>query len=478
MLFNSLSFILFFTWVLLVHYSPLAWRFKKHHLLLCSYLFYAAWNPPFILLLFISTVWDWQIAKNMAKETRQTIRKYWLWLSLSLNLGLLIVFKYSSFLLDNFNVLFGLLTLQHEFKDPGFILPMGISFYTFQTLSYTLDVYYQRMKPWHTFTDYALYVSFFPQLVAGPIVRAKTFLPQTQAQAKVSFACFSIGISLFIIGLFEKTVLADSFFAPIVNEVFANTAHVDQLSAWLGALFFSGQIFCDFSGYSLCAIGVAMALGFRLPSNFHSPFAAIGFSDLWRRWHISLSSWLRDYVYIPLGGSRAGQLMTLRNLMLTMLLGGLWHGAAWTFVVWGGIHGLYLVIEHQIKHSTKLSPLLSARLTEHWLTRLSLMIITFFFVMLAFVIFRADNLTQAWQIFSAMGQSSEAPPVIAWQAWTQWVTGVFVLLMFSQWYFRDKPLEELLNQLTAIPRAILLFICLFFIIISSSHSDAFIYFQF
>ncbi len=473
MLFNSIVFILFFLWVLAFHYSPANWKIKKYHLLLCSYIFYAAWNPPFVTLLAISTVWDWHIAKKIYTANKAITRRHWLWLSLALNLGLLIIFKYSSFLLENFNLLLGYFSLQWSFADPGFILPMGISFYTFQTLSYTLDIYYRRLQPWHQFSDYALYVSFFPQLVAGPIVRAKTFLPQTRAQTPVSFSQFSLGISLFIIGLMEKTVLADSFFAPLVDKVFANTQQLDTLSAWLGALFFSGQIFCDFAGYSLCAIGVAMTLGFQLPYNFQSPFAAIGFSDLWRRWHISLSSWLRDYVYIPLGGSRTNALQTTRNLMLTMLLGGLWHGAAWVFVIWGGLHGAYLILEHLIK-----SLVLPAWLVNHVLTRILLMGLTFFCVMIAFVIFRADTLQQAMNIFSAMWHSSSQTVTIPWDRWTQWVTLCFTLLILTQWYFRDQLLTDVLSQMPAIARACLLFVALFFIFISASDSDAFIYFQF
>lgn len=473
MLFNSLFFILFFIWVLIFHYSPLSWQVKKRHLLLCSYLFYAAWNPPFIALLAISTLWDWKIAKKISAAEKNAVRKRWLWLSLGLNLGLLVVFKYSAFLLDNFSFLLSCLSIHWTFSDPGFILPMGISFYTFQTLSYTLDVYYHRMQPWHQFSDYALYVSFFPQLVAGPIVRAKTFLPQTLRQQTVSFSRFSLGISLLIIGLFEKTVLADSFFAPLVDQVFADSQQLDRLSAWLGALFFSGQIFCDFAGYSLCAIGIAMALGFQLPNNFQAPFAAIGFSDLWRRWHISLSSWLRDYVYIPLGGSHVSRFYTGRNLMLTMLLGGLWHGAAWTFVIWGGLHGIFLVIERGLKQ-LPYAPIF----VRYTITRILLMAVTFYCVMSAFVVFRADSLQRAVDILTAMWFSSATVAILPWDAWTQWVTCCFVLLLLLQWVFRNTELTTYLSALSAIPRAVILFVALSFILISASHSDAFIYFQF
>lgn len=472
MLFNSITFILFFIWVLLVHYSPLNWSLKKTHLLLASYLFYAAWNPPFVLLLWLSTLVDWQVAKKIA-ASEGVRRKHWLWLSLSVNLGMLVVFKYADFLLHNFNQLLLFFEIEITFAEPGLILPMGISFFTFQTLSYTLDVYYKKLKPWNSFLDYALFVSFFPQLVAGPIVRAKTFLPQLLAQAKVRFNQFSTGITYFILGLFQKMVLADSMFAPIVDDVFANHENIDTTSSWLGSLFFSAQIFCDFSGYSLCAIGLAMCLGLKLPTNFRSPFAAVGFSDLWRRWHISLSSWLRDYLYIPLGGNRQGQIKRYRNLMLTMLLGGLWHGAAWTFVVWGFLHGCFLVIEQMLKQS----PLAAWFKTSKW-QQLLLGLLTFLAVMLAFVVFRAENMTQAWQIISALMVDGDQQSVIQMTAWVGVVLAAFTLMMLTQWWMRNRELNQVISQLNPLLRGVFIATLLIFILLSTGNSNAFIYFQF
>jgi D-alanyl-lipoteichoic acid acyltransferase DltB (MBOAT superfamily) len=350
---------------------------------------------------------------------------------------------------------------------------MGISFYTFQTLSYTLDVYYRRMDPWHSFKDYALYVSFFPQLVAGPIVRAKFFLPQTLKQPVVTFSAFSMGLALLIIGLFEKTVLADALFAPLVNEVFATSGSVDQGSAWLASLFFSGQIFCDFSGYSLCAIGIGMSLGFKLPINFKSPFAAIGFSDFWRRWHISLSSWLRDYLYIPLGGNRKGKTRTLINLMLTMFLGGLWHGAAWTFVIWGLLHGIYLVIERYLKQFSGPQSLAARKILQPLLA-----LVTFTVVMLTFVVFRASDMTQAGLLFQSLFAGTPSPPVISWNLWTQLVLASMVVLLAVQWLLRESIITDVLAQTPVLIRASLLSMCLLLITIASGNSDAFIYFQF
>jgi D-alanyl-lipoteichoic acid acyltransferase DltB (MBOAT superfamily) len=451
----------------------LPWGVKKGHLLFGSYVFYAAWNPPFVILLFLSTFIDWNLAKKIHTCQSGKQRKYWLWLSLIFNLGLLSIFKYSGFILENFESVLTGIGLDIEFTDPGFILPMGISFYTFQTLSYTIDVYHKKLKPHHGFLDYALFVSFFPQLVAGPIVRAKTFLPQLKNQNRIKFDVFSTGISLFIVGIFTKTVLADAFFAPFVNTVFVDNAQPDMLSSWLAGLFFYGQIFCDFAGYSLCAIGTALCLGFTLPYNFNSPFAAIGFSDFWRRWHISLSSWLRDYLYIPLGGNRFGSFKTFRNLMFTMLLGGLWHGASWTFVIWGGLHGIYLIAERWLKNHLASSPLVNLKIMKF-----ILMLITFVFVMLAFVLFRADNLPQALTIIMGMFSTQGDQALIKWDLWTQMVALSFILLFLSQCFTKNTEMDDVIISMPVMIRAILLSLALIFILLSSGDSDAFIYFQF
>lgn len=461
-------------WVLVVHYSPLNWSLKKSHLLLASYIFYAAWNPPFVMLLWLSTLVDWQVAKKIAAQADLSRRRRWLVISLGLNLGMLVVFKYADFLLSNFNELLALMGVEVQFAEPGLILPMGISFFTFQTLSYTIDVYRNQMKPWHNFLDYALFVSFFPQLVAGPIVRAKNFLPQLLQQNLINIQKFSIGVCFFIIGLFQKTVMADTFFAPVVDQVFTHQASLDTASAWMGSLFFSAQIFCDFAGYSLCAIGLAMCLGLQLPTNFRSPFAATGFSDFWRRWHISLSSWLRDYLYIPLGGNRDGRFKRYRNLMITMLLGGLWHGAAWTFVVWGALHGIYLVLEQGIKNSA-----LGQRIGHMLVGKMMAMMATFLAVMLAFVVFRSASLQQAWQIISALFNPALVEVAVVQMDWWVWLVSLaFALMLVFQILLRNRSLGEVIVEIPAVLRGVLLAFMLLLIILSGGNSNAFIYFQF
>ncbi len=349
MLFNSLTFIAFFAIVLALHYAPLPWRLKKFNLLIASYIFYGAWSPPFVLLLWLSTVLDWFVAKWLDQAEAPRRRRWLLFASMAGNLGMLGYFKYGGFLLENFTHAMGALGMAYRAPEWDIILPVGISFYTFQTMSYSLDVYFRRAKPARSFLDFALFVTFFPQLVAGPIVRPVDLIPQFASPRVASARQFGWGWMLIVLGLFQKIVLADGFLAPVVDKVYGAKEMLPALDAWLGTLAFSGQIFFDFAGYTTTAIGTALALGFSIPDNFRAPYAAIGFSDFWCRWHISLSSWLRDYLYIPLGGNRQGPGRTYVNLMLTMLLGGLWHGAAWTFVVWGGLHGFYLCAERWLK---------------------------------------------------------------------------------------------------------------------------------
>jgi alginate O-acetyltransferase complex protein AlgI len=345
MLFNSLTFVVFFAVVLGLHSLPLPWRAKKLNLLIASYLFYAAWNPPFVLLLWLSTLVDWFVARALHREQRQIRRRGLLMLSIAVNLGILGYFKYGDFLLENWQLLMTAVGI--DFRPPpwSIVLPVGISFYTFQTMAYSLDVYLRRAEPSRSFTDFALFVTFFPQLVAGPIVRPTQLIPQFARPRRATSDQLIWGLGLITLGLFQKVVVADGLLAPAADKVFGSPEVLLFTDAWLGTLAFSGQIFCDFAGYSTTAIGVALCLGFSLPDNFRFPYAAIGFSDFWRRWHISLSTWLRDYLYVPLGGNRKGALRTYANLMTTMLLGGLWHGASWNFVAWGGLHGLYLAAE-------------------------------------------------------------------------------------------------------------------------------------
>lgn len=397
MIFNSYTFLVFLAIVLAVNRFLPGWTARKFFLLLVSYLFYAAWNPPFVLLLVFSTVLDWFLARWLYRVQADGPRRVLVVLSLAANLGLLGFFKYGNFLLDNLQFISTWLGRPMAGQHLNIILPVGISFYTFQTLSYTLDVYRRQMPPARSFLDYCLYVTFFPQLVAGPIVRASDFIPQCEAPRRATTRQLGWGMVLLVVGLFNKVVVADTLMAPVVDLAYRSTGSLGFGDAWLGTFAFATQIFCDFAGYSTCAIGVALCLGFELPDNFRFPYAAIGFSDFWARWHMSLSTWLRDYLYIPMGGNRRGEVRTYVNLMLTMLIGGLWHGASWLFVIWGGLHGMYLVVERLIRGWGQ---------SRGW--RLNLpgqvgaVLLTFLLTNLAWVFFRAGTMEAAGHVLSAM----------------------------------------------------------------------------
>jgi len=452
--FNSYLFACFFAVVLAVHYSPLPWSVRKVALLVFSYAFYAAWDPPFVLLLIASTIVDWFVAKAMARSDDGARRRALLLVSLVFNLGLLLYFKYAGWLLG----------------ITGVVLPIGISFYTFMTISYTIDVYLRRAAPARHFLDYALYVTFFPHLVSGPIVRATELVPRFGAPRGATGGWFGWGLALVVLGLFEKAVVADGLLAPVVEHVYAPArTSVSTLDAWLGTLSFAGQIFCDFAGYSTCAIGVALCLGFSLPENFHFPYAAIGFSDFWRRWHISLSSWLRDYLYIPLGGNRKGPTRTQVNLVITMLLGGLWHGASWTFVVWGGLHGLYLVGERVARRAWGRAPFWSTAVGHALLG-----LVTFLLVCVAWVFFRAASFGQAFRIVAAMAGAGagaarldDLPCLIP-----------VGLLLLAQWLLRDTTLERVVTRAPIALRVAALSAMIFSLALFPGTDRAFIYFQF
>jgi len=473
MVFNSLTFVIFFIIVLLLHNLPLPWSIKKLNLLIASYLFYAAWNPPFILLLWASTIVDWLVARQIHRQETQGRRKAWLMVSLAVNLGFLGFFKYGHFMLQNWQALMSTLGVHYRAPEWNILLPVGISFYTFHSLSYTLDVYWRRVEPIPKLFDFALFVAFFTQLVAGPILRTADLVPQLMRPRTATFNQLCWGLALMTLGLFEKVVLADGVLAPAADYVFDWPNPVGALDAHLGTLAFSGQILCDFAGYSSIAIGAALCLGFNIPNNFRSPYGAIGFSDFWRRWHISLSTWLRDYLYIPLGGNRKGEARTYVNLMTTMLLGGLWHGANWTFVVWGGLHGIYLAVERWFKQINIRWKLLSGVVPK-----LILALLTYGLVNITWVFFRAKTLSGAIAMLGAMvGRHANSTAVLPTEKILE-VMLCIAALLFTHWYMRDKTLEDVVTR-TSPPVLAAAWACMAFaIIITQGTGDAFIYFQF
>ena len=398
MLFNSLEFAAFFIPVFLV-YCTLSSRTQNRWLLFASYVFYGAWDWRFLGLILLSTTVDYGVAIRLATTADSGRRRLLLGLSVLTNLGILAAFKYSGFfaeslaqLLAAFGISLGPLTLE-------VVLPVGISFYTFQTLGYTVDVYRRRLEPERNFFNFALFVAFFPQLVAGPIERAGHLLPQIKRPRCIDLPGLSAGAWLVLWGLFKKVVIGDNVGA-LVDAVYASGATPQGGDVLIATYAFAVQIYCDFSGYSDIARGIAKILGFDLMLNFRLPYMARSPADFWRRWHISLSTWLRDYLYIPLGGNRRGRARTYQNLFLTMLLGGLWHGAAWTFVVWGAYHGSLLAIHRAVRGA--LVPLVPSHVAGLLLWRAAATILTFHLVCLGWLLFRAESLTHAEFLISRL----------------------------------------------------------------------------
>ncbi len=343
MFFQSLAFLAFFCLVSLVYWKLQQHRARMVWLLLASCAFYMSWHPLLILLILGSASVDYVVALKLVAVAQPWKRRGLLLFSIGTNLSLLFFFKYTDFLLASSHSLLGWLGVDFPLRTLNLVLPLGISFYTFETISYIVDVYQGKQAPVRNVVDYALYIMFFPHLLAGPIVRPADFLPQLARRKRFRWDRLHLGAQYFLRGLFKKAILADHL-ASVVDPVFAAPGQYGSSALWLAAIAYAAQIYCDFAGYSDMAIGAAHALGFKLPGNFNLPYLAVNVAEFWRRWHISLSSWLRDYLYIPLGGSRGGKLATYRNLILTMLLGGLWHGANWTFVAWGLYHGVLLAL--------------------------------------------------------------------------------------------------------------------------------------
>ena len=357
MLFTTIDFIIFFIVVCTTIIIIKNRKFQHIFLLLVSYFFFYYSSNYLIILLIASTILDFYVGKAIWKTTDIVKKKILLIISLSANLGLLGVFKYADFAILQFNFLGEQFNLANEIPFLNLALPIGISFYTFQTISYTVDIYRGKIQPSKSFKEFALFVAFFPQLVAGPIVRASEFLPQLREKIEVGRgnlkqiiihnSNLKLGITIMAFGFLKKMFFADNI-APLVNDVFNYPIGYESFTIILGAIGFGMQIYGDFSGYSDIAIGAALILGFKLPANFNKPYFATSPSDFWNRWHISLSTWLRDYLYIPLGGNRTSNVRTYLNLATVMFLGGLWHGASWNFVMWGMLHGAYLAIHKLI----------------------------------------------------------------------------------------------------------------------------------
>ena len=399
MIFSSFTFLIFLI-VVILQCVVLPQKYRKFVLLGASYFFYGYWDIRFTLLIFASTTIDYIVGIYLDNSKTVAKRKFFLVLSLSSNLGMLFFFKYYNFFIDSAADILSRWDIGTSNLD--IILPVGISFFTFQTMSYSIDIYRGKIKPVTSFSDFALFVAFFPQLVAGPIVRASEFLPQLNNPIKIEKFNLWAGSQIFIIGLFKKLIVADSI-APLVDQVYANPSYFSSTTVWLAIIAYAIQIYCDFSGYSDMAIGCARMLGFRLNRNFNMPYLSVNITEFWRRWHISLSSWLRDYLYISLGGNRNGDYRTYRNLMITMILGGLWHGASWNFIFWGAFHGVALSMHREwSRHNIFNVPTDPVPSVSNCLTRTVSTMTTLLFVCLTWVFFRSNDIETTVTIFSKL----------------------------------------------------------------------------
>ncbi|PIT98255.1 MAG: membrane-bound O-acyltransferase family protein [Candidatus Andersenbacteria bacterium CG10_big_fil_rev_8_21_14_0_10_54_11] len=478
--FNTPWFFLFFAAVYLI-YLALPRRKQNYVLLAASYLFYASWDWRFVGLIAFSTILDYGIGLKLHQTDNRRYRQAWLICSVAINLGVLGFFKYVGFFAANLQHLAATVGLTLSLPVLHIILPVGISFYTFQTISYTIDIYRHRLNATRNLADFALFVAFFPQLVAGPIERASRLLPQIAANRRLTDSRITHGTYLILWGLFKKIVVADTL-AELVDPVFAAPPPYRAAAVLMALYAFAWQIYSDFSGYTDIARGISKLMGFELMLNFDTPYLAANPQEFWRRWHISLSSWLRDYVYIPLGGSRYGRLATVRNLFTTIVLGGLWHGAAWTFMAWGTYHGLLLLLHRLLQPVLRRSDAITHTV---WKQRvwLGVRIGIFFHLTLGgWLLFRAESLRQAFVMLASLEHGLQAQPADLRSA----LFGVALILPVAamhikQWHSGDRLILAKLPLLNRLLYTAALLIITLFVTQSGNAPEtarAFIYFQF
>jgi D-alanyl-lipoteichoic acid acyltransferase DltB (MBOAT superfamily) len=473
MIFNSLTFLIFLIVVFIVYWSLNKNRlvYQNSLLLVASYIFYGWWDWRFLGLIIFSTFVDFFIGKIISNTDSIKTKKIYLFLSVITNLGLLGFFKYFNFFVTSFEALLAYLGINVDTWTLNIILPVGISFYTFQTLSYTIDIYKGKIKHTNDFLSFAVFVSFFPQLVAGPIERASHLLPQFLNKRVFNYNAAISGVSLITYGFFKKMVIADRL-AIYVNSVFSDIQNANSISLALGAIFFSFQIYADFSGYSLIARGVSKLLGFDLMINFNKPYLATSIPDFWRRWHISLSTWFRDYLYIPLGGNRVSISRNYYNLMIVFLISGLWHGANWTFVIWGFLHGLYQIIY------LKLNSLFQLKKSNNLLVKILRIILVFSLVTLTWVFFRADSISQAFEYlykFSNFDFKFNLVQISAERGPLNLILSIFSILLLYLSYLLPQNLIFKKESHSILFIAITILII---ILIGINGTEEFIYFQF
>ena len=483
MLFNSLDFAIFLPIVFLLYWFVVQKNLKLQNALIvvASYVFYGWWDWRFLSLIIFSTVVDYLIGQKLRTEEKQSKRKVLLWTSIIVNLGFLGFFKYYNFFLENFVDAFSLFGMQINANSLNIILPIGISFYTFQTLSYTIDVYKKKLEPTKDFMAFSAFVCFFPQLVAGPIERATNLLPQFYRIRTFEYNKAVDGMRQILWGLFKKVVIADNC-AEFANEIFNNSADMNGSTLVLGAIFFTFQIYGDFSGYSDIAIGTSRLFGFDLKQNFATPYFSRDIAEFWRRWHISLSTWFRDYLYIPLGGSRGGTWMKVRNTFAIFLVSGFWHGANWTFIIWGALNAIYfLPLLLTNNNRNNLGVVADGKLLPSF-RELFAMLTTFTLTVFAWIFFRAESVSHAFgYIKGIFSNDLITVPITNNNFYSLLVFCLIIFTLILEWISRNNhyPLEKIFSSNSFLRRSLYLTIVILIYVFGRFSSNLeFIYFQF
>ncbi len=482
MFFNSLDFAIFLPIVFFLYWFVTNKNLKVQNFLIviASYFFYGWWDWRFLSLIIFSTIVDYLVGRALAKQDNTKKRKILLWISILVNLGFLGFFKYYNFFLDNFVTAFSFFGGEIQANSLNIILPVGISFYTFQTLSYTIDVYRGKLKPTKDFIAFSAFVSFFPQLVAGPIERATHLLPQFYKKRVFDYGLAIIGMRQILWGLFKKVVIADNS-ATIANEIFNNSGDYSGSTLIVGALFFTFQIYGDFSGYSDIAIGTSRLFGFDLMKNFNFPYFSRDIAEFWRRWHISLSTWFRDYLYIPLGGSRGGTSMKVRNTFIIFIVSGFWHGANWTFIVWGALNAIYFLPLLLLKKNRDNTGNIAHDKYLPTFREFLNMLTTFGLTVLAWIFFRADSIGHAWSyLTSIFSESLFTIPSFSGTESANTTAILIIIFTIVEWLGRESEfaIEKLDLKLNKPLRWMFYFVIILLMFVFTGEEQQFIYFQF
>ncbi|QXP69196.1 MBOAT family protein [Polaribacter sp. R2A056_3_33] len=472
MLFNSLEFLLFLPTVFTLYWFVLK-KLKVQNLLIlvASYIFYGWWDWRFLSLILLSTLVDYSIGLQLNKTENSHKRKYLLWLSLGFNLGLLGFFKYFNFFIENWVDAWSSIGITMHKSSLNIILPVGISFYTFQTLSYSIDVYRNQLKPTKNFIAFASFVSFFPQLVAGPIERATNLLPQFYKKRSFNYDLAASGMKLILWGLFKKIVIADNS-AMYANEIFGDYQHQSSLTLILGAIYFTFQIYGDFSGYSDIAIGTSRLFGFNLMRNFNYPYFSRDIAEFWRRWHISLSTWFRDYLYIPLGGSKGNKFKQIRNVFIIFLVSGFWHGANWTFIFWGGLNALFFLPLLLTNKNRKNTGMVAQEKHLPSIKEFLQMLTTFILVTFAWIFFRAETVTTAIDYITRIFYNT-----VQTNSSIEKFNFIILLFILLEWFSRKTETLKIKNKVLRYAFYFIIVQSILFYTVSNKVVD-FIYFQF